>query len=60
MSRHPPGPTPEAYALTLCINNGNGRITCAEGQAHGIAPVHRSHQAYQHIRDADGDGVVCE
>ena len=47
-------------ALALWDDNGNGRITCAEARAHGIAPVHRGHPAYQYMRDADGDGVVCE
>ena len=41
-------------------DNGNGRITCAEARAHGIAPVHRGHPAYEYMRDTDGDGVVCE
>ena len=41
-------------------DNRNGRITCAEARAHGIAPVHRGHPAYQYMRDGDGDGVVCE
>lgn len=41
-------------------NNGNGRITCAEARCHGIAPVPRGHPAYGFMRDADGDGVVCE
>ena len=41
-------------------DNGNGRISCAEARAHGIAPVRRGHPAYPHMRDADGDGVVCE
>ena len=41
-------------------DNGNGRITCAEARAHGIAPVPRSHPAYQYMRDGDNDGVVCE
>ena len=41
-------------------DNGNGRITCAEAEAHGIAPVHKGHPAYEFMRDADGDGVVCE
>ena len=41
-------------------DNGNGRITCAEARAHGIAPVPRSHPAYKFMRDGDGDGVVCE
>ena len=40
--------------------NGNGQITCAEARAAGIAPVHRGHPAYPHMRDADSDGVVCE
>ena len=41
-------------------DNGNGRISCAEARAHGIAPVRRGHPAYAHMRDGDGDGVVCE
>ena len=41
-------------------DNGNGRITCAEAQNHGIAPVHRGHPAYPCMDDRDGDGVVCE
>ncbi len=40
--------------------NRNGRITCAEAREHGIAPVPRGHPAYQHMRDGDNDGVVCE
>ena len=46
--------------LQLYDDNGNGRITCAEARKHGIAPVLRSHPAYRYMRDADGDGVVCE
>ena len=46
--------------LDLYDDNGNGRITCAEVRRHGIAPVPRSHPAYRYMRDADGDGVVCE
>ena len=54
-------PAPEADdALLLYDDNGNGRITCAEARAHGIAPVRREHPAYQYMRDPDGDGVVCE
>ena len=53
-------PTPEVDALAMYDDNGNGRITCAEARAHGIAPVHRGHPAYEYMRDADGDGVVCE
>ena len=50
----------EDNALALYDDNGNGRITCAEARNHGIAPVHRGHPAYQYMRDADGDGVICE
>lgn len=49
-----------ADPLSLYDDNGNGRITCAEARAHGIAPVSRDHPAYQYMRDGDGDGVVCE
>ena len=55
-----PSSATEVDALALWDDNGNGRITCAEARAHGIAPVHRGHPAYQYMRDADGDGVVCE
>ena len=57
------GPTSPALAtdpLELWDSNGNGRITCAEAREHGIAPVPRDHPAYRFMRDADGDGVVCE
>ena len=47
-------------ALALYDDNGNGRITCAEARRHSIAPVPRSHPAYQYMRDGDSDGVVCE
>ena len=47
-------------ALTRYDDNRNGRITCKEARRHGIAPVPRSHPAYRHMRDGDGDGVVCE
>ena len=53
-------PGTDVDALAMWDDNGNGRITCAEARAHGIAPVHRGHPAYQYMRDADGDGVVCE
>ncbi len=55
-----PSPGPDVDALALWDDNGNGRITCAEARAHDIAPVGRGHPAYQYMRDADGDGVVCE
>ena len=47
-------------ALALWDDNGNGRITCAEARAHGIAPVRQGHPAYQYMTDGDGDGMVCE
>ena len=41
--------------------NGNGRITCAEAKAAGMAlPVTKDHPAYKYMRDGDGDGQVCE
>ena len=59
----PPEPEPPVEggnALELYDDNNNGRITCAEARAHGIAPVPRGHPAYQYMRDGDSDGVVCE
>ena len=57
-------PTPRSGssvdALALYDDNGNGRISCAEARAHGIAPVRSDHPAYPYMNDADGDGVVCE
>ena len=47
-------------ALVKWDDNGDGRITCAEAEAHGIAPVRRGHSAYQYMEDRDDDGVVCE
>lgn len=55
----PPG-EPDALALWDDNGSGNGRITCPEARAHGIAPVPRGHPAYRFMRDGDGDGVVCE
>ena len=55
-----PPPGPDVDALALWDDNGNGRITCAEAERHGIAPVRRGHPAYQYMRDADDDGIVCE
>lgn len=48
--------------LTRYDDNRNVRITCKEARRDGITPVHRSHPAYQYMRDGDGDGdgVVCE
>ena len=56
----PPVPSTDVDALALWDDNGNVRITCAETRAHGVTPVHRGHPAYQYMRDADGDGIVCE
>ena len=47
-------------ALARYDDDRNGRITCKEARRHGIAPVPRSHPAYRYMRDADGDGVLCE
>ncbi len=55
-----PGPQVEGDPLDLYDDNNNGRITCAEARRHGIAPVRSDHPAYPYMRDADGDGVVCE
>lgn len=47
--------------LAKCDSNNNRRITCPEAAACGIShPVPSSHPAYQHMRDGDGDGQVCE
>ncbi|MYI06898.1 MAG: hypothetical protein F4059_06180 [Gemmatimonadetes bacterium] len=56
----PPASAEAVDALRLWDDNGNGRITCREARRHGIAPVPRGHPAYRFMRDADGDGVVCE
>ena len=53
-------PSGAGGALARYDDNRNGRIRCAEARPHGIAPVHRSHQAYRYMRDGDEDGVVCE
>ncbi len=60
-SAHPTA-TPAATndALALYDDNGNGRITCAEAERHGIAPVRRGHIAYPFMDDRDDDGIVCE
>ncbi|WP_423927266.1 excalibur calcium-binding domain-containing protein [Candidatus Palauibacter sp.] len=59
-TRPPPMVTTVGSPLALYDDNGNGRISCAEARAHGIAPVERGHPAYEYMRDGDGDGVVCE
>ena len=54
------------HPLNLYDDNGNGRITCAEARAHGIAPVYEQtpdiddDEPYDFMTDRDGDGVVCE
>ena len=55
MLRPTPTPSNDVDALALWDDNGNGRITCAEARAHGIAPIHRGHLAYQYMNDADRD-----
>ena len=47
-------------ALNIYDDNKNGRITCSEARAHGIAPVRRGHAAYIFMNDRDNNGVVCE
>ena len=49
-----------SYPLRLYDDNGNGRISCAEAQRHGIVPVYSWHPAYPYMTDRDGDGVICE
>ncbi len=54
-------PTPSSPgALNMYDDNKNGRITCSEARAHGIAPVRRGHAAYIFMNDRDNNGVVCE
>ena len=53
-------PAADMDALAIYDDDDNGRISCAEARAHGIAPVRRGHPAYQYMNDRDGDGVVCE
>ncbi|MFA0809472.1 excalibur calcium-binding domain-containing protein [Microbulbifer epialgicus] len=52
--------TNQGNVLAMYDDNDNGRITCAEARAHGLAPVTREHPAYEFMNDSDGDGVVCE
>ena len=41
--------------------NGNGRLSCDEVEKQGAPlPVVKGTPAYEHLRDTDGDGVVCE
>ena len=47
-------------AIAAWDDNRNGRVSCAEARAHGIAPVTHDHPAYPFMRDGDADGVVCE
>lgn len=49
-----------ADALNSYDDNKNGRITCTEARKHGIAPVYKTHPAYEFMYDSDSDGVVCE
>lgn len=53
-------PAADVDTLAKYDDDDNGRISCAEARAHGIAPVRRGHPAYQYMNDRDGDGVVCE
>ena len=64
MPSEPPEPEGETrdpnHPLEVYDDNGNGRISCAEARAHGIAPVYSDHPAYPYMTDSDGDVVVCE
>ena len=56
----PAATTPSARVpdvIAAWDDNRNGRVSCAEARAHGIAPVTRDHPAYAFMRDGDGDGV---
>ena len=55
-----PAAAADSPALRAYDDDRNGRISCREARRHGIAPVARGHPAYAHMRDGDGDGVVCE
>ena len=55
-----PAADADSPALRAYDDDRNGRISCREARRHGIAPVARGHPAYAHMRDGDGDGVVCE
>ena len=48
------------HAIWLLAQGWTAFATAAEVRAHGIAPGRRGHPAYQYMRYADGDGVVCE
>ena len=50
----------ETDPLELYDDNNNGKISCAEARAHGIAPVYSDHPAYPYMDDRNNDGVVCE
>ena len=49
-----------SHPLNLYDDDGNGRISCSEARAHGIAPVYWWHPAYAYMTDRDGNGVVCQ
>ena len=45
-------------AIAAWDDNRNGRVSCAEARAHGIAPVTRDHPAYPFMRAGDGEGAA--
>ena len=47
-------------ALAHYDANGDGKITCAEAEKHGITPVQDGHAAYRYMDDRNNDGVVCK
>lgn len=56
----PPKPVQKEQERIPWDDNGNGRVSCAEAERHGIVPVRKDHPAYPYMWDRDGDGVVCE
>ena len=53
-------PAGEVDAHILYDDNTKRSIIRGEARAYGIVPVRRGNPAYQYMRDADRDGVVCE
>lgn len=59
----PPAPEPEQSGgdVSSVDANGNGIVTIKEAEDAGFTmPIHSDHWLYEHMRDADGDGMVGE
>jgi len=50
----------DSDALNEYDVDGDGRISCAEAEHHGIAPVCSSHPVYPFIDEEDDDGIACD